>query len=127
MKNFFGFGSSTPKPPPPPTHPPAPLAANSAPPKAGSKESPSASSPLVGQWKEPNGNDITEFRADGTVVEKPAGGETIRGSYSFDGTKLKIKLEGLPEELPFLATVKQDALEMKDRDGQVTRYRRVGA
>lgn len=58
-------------------------------------------------------------------MEKPASGEAIRGRYSLEGTKLKIKLEGVPEELTFSAAIKNDALEMKDRDGQVTHYRRV--
>jgi len=80
---------------------------------------------IVGQWKEPNGSDTTEFRADGIVIEKPASGETIRGRYSLEGAKLKITLEGLADELSFTATIKADALEMTDRDGQVTRYRRV--
>ena len=80
---------------------------------------------IVGQWKEPNGSDTTEFRADGTVVEKPANGELIRGRYSLEGTSLKITLEGVPEELLFAASIKNDTLEMRDPDGQVTEYRRV--
>ncbi len=116
MKKFFGFGSSTPPPPAPPARPPSPPVAPAAKP---------ATAGLVGRWKEPNGTDTTEFRADGSVLEKPATGETIRGQYSLDGSKLTIKLEGLPEELSFSATLKGDALEMKDRDGQVTHYRRV--
>lgn len=59
------------------------------------------------------------------MTEKPASGETIRGRYSLDGAKLKIRLEGLPDELSFSAVVKADALEMTDPDGQVTRYRRA--
>jgi hypothetical protein len=68
---------------------------------------------------------VTEFCADGSVIEKPASGETIRGRYSLEGAKLKIKLEGLAEELSFTAVIKADDLEMKDRDGQVTHYRRA--
>ena len=80
---------------------------------------------IVGRWKEPNGTDTTEFRADGTVMEIPAGGETIRGRYSCEGVKLKIRLEGVPEELSFSASIKDDTLEMKDPEGEVTQYRRV--
>lgn len=118
---FFGFGSSTPPPPPPPARPPSPPTAKS----AAAKESSSTTPGIVGRWKEPNGNDITEFRADGTVVERPASGEVIRGRYSLAGTKLKITLEAVPEELSFAASIKDDTLEMKDPDGQVTEYRRV--
>jgi len=88
------------------------------------KES-SAATSIVGRWREPNGNDTTEFRADGTVVEQPASGETIRGRYSLEGAKLRIKLDGVPDELSFSASIKNEMLEMTDRDGQATRYRRV--
>jgi uncharacterized protein (DUF2147 family) len=100
MKKFFGFGSNTP--------PPA-----------------ATSDSIVGQWKEPNGNDVTEFHADGTVIERPTSGEAIRGRYSLEGTKLTVRLEGLAEELSFAAAIKNNTLEMKDPDGQVTRYCRV--
>jgi hypothetical protein len=59
------------------------------------------------------------------VTEKPAGGENIRGRYSLDGTKLKIRLEGVPEELSFSAALKGDTLEMTGPDGQLIRYQRV--
>ena len=58
-------------------------------------------------------------------MEKPAGGETIRGRYSLEGAKLKIKLDGLADELSFSAVIKTDALELTDAEGQVTHYRRV--
>lgn len=120
MKKFFGFGSSTPPPPPPPAKPPAPPSS-----KAAAK--PTAAAPsIVGQWKEPNGSDLTEFRADGTVIEKPAGGETIRGRYTLEGARLKIKLDGLPNELVFSVMLKSDALEMTDSERQTTRYVKAG-
>ena len=59
------------------------------------------------------------------MIEKPASGETIRGRYSLEGTKLKIKLEGLSDELSFTALIKTDSLEMTDPDGQVTRYQKA--
>ena len=127
MKKFFGFGSSTPPPPPPPAHPPAPPAAKSpaSKPAPTAKESSPTASGIVGQWKEPNGSDTTEFRADGTVVENLGSGEPIRGRYSLEGAKLKITLDGVPEEISFAASIKNDTLEMKDPDGLVTQYRRV--
>lgn len=112
MKKFFGFGSSPPPPPAPPNSP-------------GTAAKDSGVATIVGSWKEPDGSDTTEFRADGTVVEKPASGETIRGRYSLEGAKLKIRLEGLSEELSFSASIEDDALELKDPDGQITHYRRA--
>ena len=79
----------------------------------------------MGRWKEPTGKDTTEFHADGTVTEKPSTGENIRGSYALDGLKLKIKLDGVPDELSFSAVVKGDTLEMTGPDGQATRHERV--
>ncbi|HEX8280653.1 MAG TPA: hypothetical protein VF551_04700 [Chthoniobacterales bacterium] len=80
---------------------------------------------IVGRWKEPGSADTTEFRADGTLIETSGNGESIRGRYSLDGSKLKINLEGVPDELSFAASVKTDELETTDPDGQVTRFRRV--
>ena len=79
----------------------------------------------MGRWKEPNGSDTTEFHADGSVTERPASGETIRGRYSLAGGKLTIKLDGVPEEIVFTAAVSADALETSDADGNVTHYRRA--
>ncbi len=101
---------------------PAAPAAPAKTPPAGSGH---AAAPIVGRWKEPNGSDTTEFHADGTVVERPASGETIRGRYSLEGGKLKIKLDGVAEEIVFTAAVSENALEMSDADGQITHYQRV--
>ena len=79
----------------------------------------------MGRWKEPQGNDTTEFHTDGTVTEKPATGEKIRGRYTLAGVKLQIRLDGVPDELSFSAVVKGDTLEMTGPDGETTRYERV--
>jgi len=79
---------------------------------------------IVGQWNEPGSSDTTEFRQDGTLVERLGSGENIRGRYSLDGVKLQITLEGV-DELSFSAAIKPDALELTDPDGQVTHYRRA--
>ena len=112
MRKFFGLGNSTPPTPPLPTKPPA---APSAPAKAS----------IVGRWKEPKGSDVTEFHNDRTVTEKPASGPSIHGRYSLDGSKLKINLDGVADELVFTVAVKGDALEMTGPDGQTTRYERA--
>ena len=128
MKKFFGFGSSTPPPPPPPSRPPSPPAKPAAPGAPAKTPSPgvgSAAASIVGRWKEPKGSDTTEFHADGTVTERLASGETIRGRYSLEDGKLKIKLEGVAEEIVFTAAVSANALEMSDADGQITHYERA--
>jgi hypothetical protein len=134
---FFGFGSSTPPPPPPPSKPPAspPKAANApagttapaktapaaAPAKPAAPETPS----IVGQWKDPNSSDTTEFHADGSVTEKTGAGETIRGRYSLRDKQLKVNLEGMADELSFPIAIGPDTLEMTDADGKVTLYCRI--
>jgi hypothetical protein len=142
MKKFFGFGSSTPPPPPPPAKPPTPPAAKPGPapkPDASKPEPPKpqpapaapAPSPaptpapsIVGRWKDPSTGDITEFHVDGSVTENVSGGDAIRGRYSLAGDKLKLNLEGVPDELSFPVTIKADTLDMVDGDGHMTRYQR---
>lgn len=132
MKKFFGFGSSTPPPPStPPSKPPAPPlkpspAAARTPAPAPAPSKPAAPEPpsIVGRWKEPNGSDITQFAADGTVTETPASGETIRGRYSLEGGTLKLNLEGV-EELSFPVKLGAETLEMTDTEGSVTKYKRI--
>lgn len=109
MRKFFGLGNSTPSTPPLPTPPPA------APAKAS----------IVGRWREPKGSDVTEFHNDKTVTEKSSSGPSIHGRYSFEGSKLKINLDGVPDELSFNAVIKGHSLEMTEPDGQTTRYERV--
>ena len=123
MKKLFGFGSGTPSPPPPPSRPPAPPGSKPAVPPAKPASVPVPA--IVGRWKERNGSDITEFHSDGTVTEQTAGGESIRGTYLLEGGRLKIKLDGVEDELVFPFSVKPETLEMADPDGQVTHYRRV--
>ena len=106
---FFSKGSSTPPPPPAP----------------GVKPATPATPAIVGRWKDPKESDTTEFHADGRVTEKPSSGETIRGRYTLDGTKLKIRLDGVPNELSFTAAIKDNKLEMTGPDGQMSRYDRV--
>ena len=135
MKKFFGFGSSTPPPPPPPSKPPAPppkpasagapasAKATGAPPvdKAAAPPTPS----IIGRWKEPESSDTTEFHADGTVTERTASGETIRGRYSIRDKHLKLNLDSVPGELSFPVSVGSQTLEMTDTEGTITLYQRI--
>lgn len=124
---FFRF--ATPPPPPPPSRPPAPPLIRSsilkrAPlPRAKAAE-PSAAPSIVGRWQEPGSNDMTEFREDGSLIERLGSGETINGRYVLDGVRLRVKLES-GDELSFSAAVTRDTLELADPDGQVASYRRV--
>ena len=79
---------------------------------------------IVGRWKEPNGNAVTEFNADGSVTETPVRGEIIRGRYSLEGGTLKLNLDGV-EELSFPVKLGAEILEMTDPEGQVTKYKRI--
>lgn len=131
MKKFFGFGSSTPPPPPPPAKPPTPPAAKPGPapkPDAKAKTQPAPAAPpapsIVGRWKDPTSGDITEFHADGSVTENVSGGDPIRGRYTLADGRLKLNLDGVPDELSFPVTMKGDTLDMVDSDGHMTRYQR---
>lgn len=67
---------------------------------------------------------MTEFREDGSLIERLGSGETINGRYVLDGVRLRVKLES-GDELSFSAAVTRDTLELADPDGQVASYRRV--
>ena len=58
------------------------------------------------------------------MTENVSGGEPIRGRYSLTGDKLKLNLNGVPDELVFPVTIKAETLDMVDSDGQLTRYQR---
>ena len=126
---FFRFASAAlPPPPRPPRRPPAPPLAKSrsARPVWLRRTASSANgATIVGQWREPDATDTTEFRADGTVIEHTAAGDGIRGRYSLANGKLTVQLDGLEEELSFAVALGPDSLDMTHADGQVTRYRRA--
>lgn len=59
------------------------------------------------------------------MTEKTGSGETIRGRYSLQEKKLKINLEGVPDELSFPVAIGAETLEMTDPEGKITHYQRV--
>jgi hypothetical protein len=127
IKRLLRFAARTPPPPRPPLRPPSPPGlAKSSPPKPAASAKPSAfAAPgIVGRWQAPDSNDTTEFRADGSLAEQLATGETINGRYSLEGSKLRVQLDGVGE-LSFAAAVTAETLELTDAEGQVTRYRRT--
>ena len=79
----------------------------------------------MGRWHEPNGSDITEFKADGNLLENPANADPIRGRYTLRGAELKVELEGVNDPLSFTVAIKGDLLEMTDAEGHKTQYRRA--
>ncbi|MDQ6859901.1 MAG: hypothetical protein M3032_01915 [Verrucomicrobiota bacterium] len=131
--NFFGFAASLPPPPKPPRRPPAPPLIRRTPaarapvrktPRAVAQPSAPPPPSIVGRWKEPSGSDLVEFREDGALIEQSAGGDKIQGRYALLGDQLKIQLDGV-EHLAFSVRVDAENLELRDVEGQVTRYQRV--
>ncbi len=74
----------------------------------------------MGQWKELNGSDTTEFRAEGRWTERPAGRDDPR-PLLVRGAKLAVQLEGMGEELSFNVLIRSDVLEMTDSGGDARR------
>ncbi len=50
---------------------------------------------IVGKWADADGVANIEYKADGTFVETMAGGDVIKGKYSFpDDKNIKVEFEG---------------------------------
>ncbi|MDQ6622718.1 MAG: DUF5640 domain-containing protein [Verrucomicrobiota bacterium] len=122
---FFRFGSSTPPPPPPPARPPRPpLARPQAAKPPARPPIPVARPSIVGRWQERGSKEATEFRADGTLLERLGNGEMINGRYVLEGARLQIELQDVGP-LSFSVSLNAETLELTDAEGQVTRYRRL--
>jgi len=67
---------------------------------------------------------MTEFREDGSLIERLGSGDTINGRYSLNGGKLSVKLES-GDELSFAVALSDGTLSLSDPEGQVANYRRV--
>jgi hypothetical protein len=87
---------------------------------------------LVGKWTEADGAETVDYKADGTMTETLAGGDVVKGKYSFpDAGHIKVELEGPmsamgPIVSPF--TLKGDELDVTGVDGStVAHYKRVKA
>ena len=79
---------------------------------------------LVGHWQEPGNSDSVEFRADGTLLEHTPAGDGVRGRYTLAGDRLTIQIDGV-DPLAFDISLNPKTLELRDGNGQVTRYSRV--
>ena len=67
---------------------------------------------------------MTEFRSDGSLIERLGTGDTINGRYSLDGVRLSVKLES-GDDLSFAVALTEATLSLSDPDGQIANYRRV--
>jgi hypothetical protein len=50
---------------------------------------------IVGKWSDSEGVETVVYSADGSMTETLAGGDVVKGKYSFpDATHIKVELEG---------------------------------
>jgi uncharacterized protein (DUF2147 family) len=50
---------------------------------------------IVGKWADADGVENVEYKADGTFTETMAGGDVVKGKYSFpDDKSIKVEFEG---------------------------------
>lgn len=87
---------------------------------------------ILGKWSEADGAETIEYKADGTMTETLAGGDVVKGKYSFpDAAHIKVDLEGPMSAMgaivsPF--TIKGDTMDVTGIDGStVSHYKRVKA
>lgn len=91
-----------------------------------------AKSEIVGKWSDADGAETIEYKADGTFTETMAGGDVVKGKYSFpDATHIKTEFEGPMSAMgPITSpiTIKGDELQITGVDGSsVEKYTRVKA
>ena len=90
-----------------------------------------AKSEIVGKWTDTEGVETIEYKADGTFTETMAGGDVMKGKYSFpDATHIKTEFEGPMSAMgPMTSamTLKGDTMEVTADGGTVMKYNRVKA
>lgn len=84
---------------------------------------------IVGKWADPAGVESIEYKADGTFVETMAGGDVIKGKYSFpDDKSIKVEFEGPMAAMGAVVsplTIKGDEMSVTGVDGKsVSQYKR---
>ena len=87
---------------------------------------------IVGKWADADGAENIEYKADGTFTETMAGGEVMKGKYSFpDGKTIKEEFEGpMSAAGPVVSpiTINGDEMSVTGVDGStVQHYKRVKA
>lgn len=84
---------------------------------------------IVGKWADADGVENIEYKADGTFVETMAGGDVIKGKYSFpDDKSIKVEFEGPMAAAGAVVspiTIKGDEMSVTGIDGtSVMTYQR---
>ncbi len=76
---------------------------------------------IVGKWADADGVENIEYKADGTFVETMAGGDVVKGKYSFpDDKTIKVEFEGPMAAAGAVAspiTIKGDEMSVTGVDG----------
>jgi hypothetical protein len=85
---------------------------------------------IVGKWTEADGAETIEYKADGTMTETLAGGDVVKGKYSFpDAEHIKVELEGPMSAMgPIVSPIKisGDTMDVTGVDGSsVSHYKRA--
>lgn len=84
---------------------------------------------IVGKWADADGVENIEYKADGTFTETMAGGDVIKGKYSFpDDKSIKVEFEGPMAAMGAVVsplTIKGDEMSVTGVDGKsVSQYKR---
>ena len=84
---------------------------------------------IVGKWADPDGVENIEYKSDGTFIETMAGGDVVKGKYSFpDATHIKVEFEGAMAAAGAVVspiTIKGDEMDVTGVDGEsVMHYKR---
>lgn len=84
---------------------------------------------IVGKWADADGVENIEYKADGTFEETMAGGEVMKGKYSFpDDKSIKVEFEGPMAAMGAVVsalTIKGDEMDVTGVDGtSVMHYKR---
>ena len=84
---------------------------------------------IVGKWADADGVENIEYKADGTFSETLAGGDVMKGKYSFpDDKSIKCEFEGAMAAMGAVVspvTIKGDEMRVTGVDGKsVMQYQR---
>lgn len=82
---------------------------------------------IVGKWTEADDVETIEYKADETMTETLAGGDVVKGKYSFpDAAHIKVELEGPMGAIVSPITIKGDEMDITGVDGSsVSHYKRA--
>ena len=86
----------------------------------------SKNSALVGKWQGDKPDNVMEFDSDGKF--NMAGDKDMKGTFSFNGDTLTLKLDGDMAKLGDIsapAKVDGDTLKITDQDGKVETYKKM--